>query len=185
MARTRKPNVVRWLGVAAPLALIGAIALGALLSPEQATETGGEAPDFTLPDTGGAEISLDDALQDGPALLFFSMGAGCDGCFVQIPEITDELDERGVQLVSIMPGETEWVAAEARRLGVNEPIAVDSDVAVSGAYGMLGQYGHGDQPSHSFALVDSSREITWVRHYAEMFIPAEELIPEIDAALAG
>ena len=183
--RSKQPNVVRWLGVAAPLVLLGAIALGALLSPQASTETGGEAPDFTLPDTHGGTVTLDDALENGPALLFFSMGAGCDGCFVQIPEITEELDERGVELVSVMPGETEWVAAEAQRLGVDDPIAVDSDVAVSDAYGMLGQFGHGDQPSHSFALVDESREITWIKHYAEMFIPAEEFMPELDAALAG
>ena len=183
--RSKQPNVVRWLGIAAPLVRLGAIALGALLSPEASTDTGGEAPDFALPDTHGDTVTLDEALEDGPALLFFSMGAGCDGCFVQIPEIRDELDQRDVELVSIMPGEPEWVAAEAQRLGVAEPIAVDGDVAVSEAYDMLGQYGHGDQPSHSFALVDESGEISWVRHYAEMFIPADELLPELDDALAG
>lgn len=183
--RSRSPNVVRWLGVLAPLAIIAAIALGAVLAPEQTADADGdaEAADFTLPDTHGGTITLDDALADGPALLYFSMGVGCDGCFVQIPEIAGDLDSRGVELVSVMPGQTEWVAAEARRLGVDDPIAVDADVAVSDAYGMLGQYGHGDQPSHSFALVGPSGQIAWVRHYAEMFIPADDLLPELDAAL--
>ena len=78
-------GVVCWLGVAAPVAVIAAIALGALLSPEQATDGGGQAPEFTLPDTHGDEASLEDALADGPALLYFPMGAGCDGCFCRSP----------------------------------------------------------------------------------------------------
>jgi len=47
---------------------------------------------------------------------------------------------------------------------------------------MVGIYGHGDRPSHSFALVRQSGEIAWVRHYAEMFVPAAVLLGELDAA---
>jgi hypothetical protein len=59
--------------------------------------------------------------------------------------------------------------------------AVDTDRRVSAAYGMLGQYGHGDAPSHSFALVRASGEISWVRHYAEMFVPADQLLADLPA----
>jgi peroxiredoxin len=75
------------------------------------------------------------------------------------------------------------VAAEAARFGIESPILIDSDTQVSRAYGMVGIYGHGDRPSHSFALVRQTGEVAWVRHYAEMFVPAEALLAELDAAL--
>ena len=181
---------VSWAAVAAPPIAILALAVTALALPETDMGEGAgndaatlEAPDFTLPDTSGDAVDLGEAIAEGPALLYFSIGAGCDGCFVQIPEIADELEARGVELVSIMPGELEWVRAEAERLGVPQPIAVDADLAVSEAYDMLGHYGHSDVPSHSFALVSPDGEVTWERHYAEMFVPAEELLPELDAQL--
>ena len=185
--RTRsRSSRLAWAAFAAPLVVVAALAVAALAIPEQGADADAsdtEAPDFTLPTTHGDSVSLDDAIADGPALLYFSMGPGCDGCFVQIPEIADELDERGVELVSIMPGERDWLIADKRRLGVSQPIAVDSDVAVSEAYDMLGHYGHSDVPSHSFALVTAEGEVAWERHYAEMFVPAEELLPELDAEL--
>ena len=181
--RSSTPNVVRWLGVAAPLALVAAIGLGALLSPEEATGSGGTAPPFTLPDTHGGEQSLDAALADGPALLYFSMGAGCDGCFVQIPEIAEGVAERDLEFVPIMPGDPQAVVSEAQRLGVADPILLDTSVEVAEAYDMLGHYGHDTVPGHSFALVTEEREIAWVEHYAEMFVPSEEFFPALDEGL--
>jgi hypothetical protein len=56
---------------------------------------------------------------------------------------------------------------------------VDPDRTVSEAYGMVGQHGHGDRPSHSFALVRQSGELAWVRHYVEMFVPSEQFFAEM------
>jgi hypothetical protein len=75
------------------------------------------------------------------------------------------------------------VASEAARFGIDRAILIDPEAQVSTAYGMVGIYGHGDRPSHSFALVRQSGEIAWVRHYAEMFVPAGPLLDELDAAL--
>jgi hypothetical protein len=44
---------------------------------------------------------------------------------------------------------------------------------------MVGQHGHGDRPSHSFALVRQSGELAWVRHYIEMFVPSEQFFAEM------
>ncbi|HEU4542441.1 MAG TPA: hypothetical protein VFR23_15040 [Jiangellaceae bacterium] len=72
-----------------------------------------------------------------------------------------------------------WVAAEAARLGVGMPIVVDTDRSVSDAYGLLGQHGHGDAPSHSFAVVRQSGQLAWVRHYVEMFVPADQFFADL------
>jgi peroxiredoxin len=116
-------------------------------------------------------------------LLYFSMGVGCDGCFAQIPEIEPTVIERGLNLLLIMVDPTSMVAAEAARFGIQTPILIDTGAKVSQEYGMVGVYGHADQPSHRFALVRQDGTIGWVRHYAEMFVPSDALFSEIDAAL--
>jgi hypothetical protein len=88
-----------------------------------------------------------------------------------------------MSLVPIMVDPAPLVAAEAARFGIEGPILIDPGAEVSAAYGMVGIYGHGDRPSHSFALVRQTGEIAWVRHYAEMFVPAESLLEELDIAL--
>ena len=115
-------------------------------------------------------------------MLYFSMGVGCDGCFAQIPEIEAVLAEQGITLVSVMVDPVERVASEASRFGITTPILIDSNRSASEAYGMLGVYGHSDRPSHSFALVGADSNVRWVKHYASMFVSAEEFLAEIPEA---
>lgn len=155
------------------------VALGGGEGSDGESAIGVEAPAFDLPATDGATYTLDGVLADGPALLYFSMGPGCDGCFAQIPEIQDTLTERGITLVPLMVDPAPIVAAEAQRFGITTPILIDADRSVSDAYGMIGIYGHADRPSHSFALVDASGRITATKHYAEMFVPTDQLLTEL------
>ena len=172
-------QAVLWLAFVAPVLAL-ALLLGVTIATEEGVEvTSSTAPDFALPDTAGNLVTLADVTDGQDALLFFSMGVGCDGCFLQIPEVEDLLAERDIALVPIMVDPADWLAAEAARLGVDSPILVDADASVSAAYGMLGQYGHGDTPSHSFALVTQHGEVEWVHHYAEMFVPADRLLADL------
>jgi peroxiredoxin len=184
---SRKPKARspwRWVGFAvAPLALAVLVAVSVLSETDDAEID--QAVPFELSAADGRTVSLDETLAQGDALLYFSMGVGCDGCFAQIPELDTAVAERGISLVPIMVDPAPLVAAEAARFGIEGPILIDPDAEVSAAYGMVGIYGHGDRPSHSFALVRQSGEIAWVRHYAEMFVPAESLLDELDAALAS
>lgn len=156
-------------------------------SPPPSAVTGQPAPDFTLPDTTGSTESLDEALAEGSkgVVVYFSMGVGCGGCFAQIPEITDALASHGLRLVSIMVDDAEIARVEAERYGATTPIALDADRSVSEAHGMLGAHGHGDRPSHSFALIDPDRTVRDVRHYAEMFVPAEQLLAHLGIVAAA
>jgi peroxiredoxin len=172
----------QWAGlIAVPLALAIVVAVSAL-SEIEPTAPDVAAP-FLLAATNGDRYSLEDNLAEGDTLLYFSMGVGCDGCFAQIPELEAAMAERGINLLPIMVDPAPMVAAEAARFGIDRPILIDTGARVSAAYGMLGIYGHGDRPSHSFALVRQDGEIAWVRHYAEMFVPADALVSELDAAL--
>jgi peroxiredoxin len=172
-----------WFGLLVPLLAIGAFVAADVLRPQpEPAAIGSVAPPFDLPDTLGGTQSLGQALTDGPdgALLYFSMGVGCGGCFAQIPEIEGPLAERGVRLVSIVVDEPEITRIEAERYGATTPIAIDRDRTVSEAYGMLGAYGHGDRPSHSFAYVAPDGTVADVHHYAEMFVPLEQLLGDLD-----
>lgn len=173
----------RWAGLLLPLAAIGALVLADTLTGQDAPVTiGMPAPEFVLPDTAGGTESLTEALADGPngVVLYFSMGVGCGGCFAQIPEVADELAARGFRLVSVMVDDADITRVEAERYGATSPVALDTDRSVSDAYGMLGAYGHGDRPSHSFALITPDGTVADVRHYAEMFVPAERLLTDLE-----
>ncbi len=170
-----------WLAIGLPLAaLVAAVALGGGERLDDTAVVGAAAPDFDLPATDGSRQTLDGVLAEGDALLYFSMGPGCDGCFAQIPEVEDALAERGITLVPVMVLPAPMVAAEAQRFGITTPILIDADRSVSEAYGMIGIYGHQDRPSHSFALVDQGGEIKWVNHYPEMFLTSDQLLSDLD-----
>lgn len=178
----RKTSGWRWAGfLAIPLTL--AVLVGVSILSERSDTGPEDAIQFELPTTDGKTVALNETLTDGDTLLYFSMGVGCDGCFAQIPEIETALAERGLSLLSIMVDPAPMVAAEAARFGIETPILIDGGAQVSRDYGMVGIYGHNDRPSHSFALVHQDGTIGWVRHYAEMFVPADALLAELDASL--
>ncbi len=169
-----------WLAVVVPVAALAAVIFAGIEDPE-GSAVGSPAPDFDLVATDGFRYDLDSVLEGGDALLYFSMGPGCDGCFLQIPEVEEALASRGIKLVPIMVDPAVVVSAEAQRFGISTPILIDGDRTVSSAYGMIGVYGHRDRPSHSFALVDQNRQIAWGAHYAEMFVPTEQLLADLDS----
>jgi thioredoxin-dependent peroxiredoxin len=171
-----------WLAVGIPLLfVVGLVVANALVAREEPGE-GAAVPPFSMVSTQGTMVDRDDVVGESYSLFYFSMGVGCDGCFAQIPELEAGLEERGIRLVSIMVDPVEAVAWEAARHQVTSPILIDDDRSLSEAMGMLGVYGHFDRPSHSFALVDPEGTVQWVRHYADMFVPAGSFFAELDAA---
>lgn len=169
-----------WIGFLVPLVALGVLVMAGQGDPDTSGQTGA-APEFSLPDAAGRAVSLDSILEGGDALIYFSMGVGCDGCFAQIPEAIEGLAARGLQLVPVMVDPPALVAAEAARFGITTPILIDASREVSEAYGMLGVYGHADRPSHSFALVRSDGSLGWMKHYATMFVPLSQLLSDIGA----
>lgn len=186
VAERRRVSPWTWIGFAVPLAAILVMVIVAAVAGEPGSDiVAAQAPGFNLPTSEGGSVSLQEILADGDALLYFSMGVGCDGCFAQIPEVAEGLQERGLALVPVMVDRPELVAQEAIRFGITSPILIDESTEVSAAYGMLGVYGHPDRPSHSFALVRADGTVAWVKHYATMFVPLDQLMADMGDAAPG
>jgi peroxiredoxin len=69
------------------------------------------------------------------------------------------------------------------------PLLTDAQGEVSQAYGVLRWAVASGEPGHTFALVDPQGEIRWLQDYGaaesggRMYVPVEELLAEIIAAL--
>lgn len=176
-----KHRIWGWVAFGVPTLLLAAI-VGWFGGGTEDPASGGDATTFALPATDGTTVALSDSYGENGTLLYFSMGVGCDGCFAQIPEIEDGLEARGISFLPIMANPPEHVVMEADRWGITMPILIDADMSVARAYGMLGVYGHSNTPSHSFALVERGGSVSWVKHYADMFVPADQFFAALDAA---
>lgn len=75
---------------------------------------GDRAPDFTLPDQDGTQVSLSGLLADGPVVLYFYPADFTPGCTKEacsIRDMHDEIAAAGMRVVGISPQD---VASHAR-----------------------------------------------------------------------
>lgn len=144
-----------------------------------APAVGSKAPDFSALDVvSGDALSLRD-LEGTRALLFFSEGASCQACLVQIADLerSEGLRKRGIKLVSVATDPPQTLAAVARDYGIETPLLSDSSKEMSSAYGMLGRggMGHLQTDGHAFVLLDRGR-VVWERAYTAMYVPPRDLL---------
>ena len=148
-----------------------------------AAPPGAVAPDFSALDVvSGRTITLGD-LEGRKTLLFFSEGAACQACLVQIADLERDrgLRERDVDLVSVSTDSPDVLSAAARQYGITTPMLSDASREMSSDYGMLGRggMGHPDTDGHAFMLLDRSGRIVWEREYGEMYVRPAELLAEL------
>jgi peroxiredoxin len=73
-------------------------------------------------------------------------------------------EQLGVTLVSISPDPAEAWAENAQQMGIRTPLLSDPRNRVANMYGVM-RWRMGDEPGHTFVLVDGAGTITWVRDY--------------------
>ena len=98
---------------------------------------GEKAPDFTLPDQNGEEVTLSD-LRGGTVVLYFYPRADTPGCTTQACGIRDrraDYETAGVRVVGISPDPVDAVAKFAAKHGLGFTLLADADHAVADAYG--------------------------------------------------
>jgi peroxiredoxin Q/BCP len=101
-------------------------------------EPGEQAPDFTLPDQNGEQVSLS-ALRGKTVVLYFYPKADTPGCTAQACGVRDhreEYERAGAVVLGVSPDPVKRVASFAAKHGLRFPLLADEDHAVAEAYGV-------------------------------------------------
>lgn len=100
-------------------------------------DSGETAPDFTLPDQAGEQISLS-ALRGQPVVLYFYPRADTPGCTTQACGVRDhhaDYERAGARVLGISPDPVEAVAKFSDKHDLGFTLLADADHAVADAYG--------------------------------------------------
>jgi len=100
-------------------------------------EAGDAAPDFTLPDQDGNEVSLAD-LKGETVIFYFYPRADTPGCTTQACGIRDrraEYKKAGVRVIGVSPDTVEAVKKFADKFDLDFTLLADADHAVAERYG--------------------------------------------------
>ncbi len=142
-------------------------------------EPGTRAPDFTLPDQDGEDVSLGDFAGKRVCLVFYPMDFSpvCNDQLSVYQEVLPQLEDKGVTLVGINVDHSFSHKAFQERLGSTIPLLADFHPKgeVSRAYGaLIEERGH---PNRSLVLIDPEGEVEWVHESpTPLEIPGANLI---------
>ncbi len=102
---------------------------------------GDQAPDFTLLDADGREVSLSD-LRGQRVIIYFYPAAMTPGCTKEACDFRDSrqvLADSGLAVLGISPDSPAKLAKFREREGLTFPLLSDPDKAVHEAYGAYGE----------------------------------------------
>ena len=144
-------------------------------------EVGAKAPDFTLPDHAGQEVSLSDFAGRRVLLAFYPLDFSpvCSDQLALYKQLQPQLDDAGVTLIGISVDSAFAHKAFRDQLGIETSLLADFEPkgAVAESYGAyLGQAGHSNR---SLVLIGPDQTVEWV-HETEtpLDIPGPDLILE-------
>ena len=106
----------------------------------QRLTVGDPAPDFTLPDDTGQEVTL--SKLEGKVIVYFYPAAMTPGCTKQACDFTDSLDRlqaEGYTVVGISPDKPEKLAKFRENDGLTITLLSDPDKEVLTAWGAFGE----------------------------------------------
>ncbi|MFE9096382.1 thioredoxin-dependent thiol peroxidase [Streptomyces sp. NPDC007264] len=104
-------------------------------------QPGDPAPDFTLPDADGAEVSLADH-RGRKVIVYFYPAALTPGCTKQACDFTDNLEllaGAGYDVIGISPDKPEKLAKFREKEELKVTLLADPDKKVLDAYGAFGE----------------------------------------------
>jgi peroxiredoxin Q/BCP len=104
-------------------------------------EAGQEAPDFTLRDQDGDEVSLSD-LRGGTVVLYFYPRADTPGCTTQACGVRDreaDYEAAGARVIGVSPDEPEDLKKFAGKYDLGFTPLADPDHSVADSYGAWGE----------------------------------------------
>jgi peroxiredoxin len=105
----------------------------------RAPKVGERAPDFTLRDQLGRQLSLAGELEHGPAVLIFYRGEWCPYCNMMLRSYgmrAADFSERGARLMAVSPQTPDNSLTMAEKHSLEFPVLSDEGGEVIGAYGL-------------------------------------------------
>lgn len=123
-------------------------------------DTDDKAPEFTLPDQNGHDISLTALLKDGPAILYFYPADFTPGCTREACSIRDlhrELTRAGITVAGISPQSPESHKRFREKHNLPFTLLADEGKQVIGMFGVNGLLGFWVQ--RVTFLIDQNRVI--------------------------
>jgi peroxiredoxin Q/BCP len=140
------------------------------------------APDFSLPDQNGNEVTLSD-LRGGPVVLYFYPRADTPGCTIQACGVRDhsaDYEAAGATVLGISPDPVGAVAKFAEKYSLEFPLLADAEHAVADLYGTWGEKSmYGKKyfgVSRSTFIIDADGTITHVIEKASPKTHDEEVL---------
>lgn len=109
-------------------------------------QPGDQAPDFTLPDQDGRDVSLHALLRDGPVVLYFYPADFTPGCTKEacsIRDMHDEIAAAGMRVVGVSPQDAASHARFRAKHGLPFTLVADPGKVAVKAYGVDGPLGIG------------------------------------------
>ncbi|WP_218312204.1 thioredoxin-dependent thiol peroxidase [Alteromonas antoniana] len=103
-------------------------------------QAGDKAPEFTLPDQNGDDVSLQ-SLQGKKVLVYFYPKAMTPGCTVQaqgLRDINKELEKQNVVVLGVSPDAVKRLPKFIEKENLNFTLLSDEDHAVADAFGVWG-----------------------------------------------
>jgi thioredoxin-dependent peroxiredoxin len=104
-------------------------------------EAGTEAPDFTLPNQDGEDVTLS-SLRGGPVVLYFYPKADTPGCTTQACGIRDhsaDYDAAGATVLGVSPDPVSAIKKFHGGQSLNFTLLADADHEVADLYGTWGE----------------------------------------------
>jgi peroxiredoxin len=123
--------------------------LRASFAIEAAVGTGDQAPDFVLPHAQGAELSLSNLLQSGPAVVTFYRGGWCPYCNLQLRAYQAALPEMtalGARLVAISPQLPDRSPSTAETNALTFDVLSEVGNTVARRFGLFTRYRRSCEP---------------------------------------
>jgi len=142
-------------------------------------EAGAVAPEFTLPDQDGAEVSLQDLAGQVSVLVFYPLDFSpvCTDQLNVYQEVLPELEAKGAKLYGVSVDSAFSHKAFQRQLGISIPLLADFHPKgeVSKAYGVyIEERGH-DQ--RALVMIGPELTVTWAHQSpSPLEIPGANLI---------
>jgi peroxiredoxin len=104
-----------------------------------ALKVGDRAPNLSLPDAKGEQVSLNQLLEQGPVVAIFYRGGWCPYCNLELRAWQGhlaELNSLGATLVAISPQTPDNSLSTAEKNALAFPVLSDSDLAAAHGFGI-------------------------------------------------